>query len=195
MKNKPSNGFTLIELIVTLAVAGITLAAAVPSFQETVMNNRRTTQLNAFVGMLNLARSEAIKRGGIVRLCKSSNLTSCNNGTNWENGWLLFVDADNNGNVDLDADGNPIVIRVHEALANGVTLRGNNNVTNFISYRSSGFSNTNGTFTMCDSRGASDVRAVVVSSTGRPRSSSDSAADADSIHDNGANPPVNYTCP
>lgn len=169
MKTKPSNGFTLVELLVTMAVAAIVLASALPSFRETIMNNRRVTVINGFVGMLNLARSEAVKRGVDVTLCKSTDLATCGDGTvDWEDGWLLFVD---DGATSGTVDAGEIIVRVHEALSTGVKLTGNGTLTTNISYQASGFSNKSGTFTLCDERGADDARAVIISSTGRPRTS------------------------
>lgn len=72
-----NTGFTLIELIVTLAVAAIILTIGVPSFQEALQNNRRTTQVNEIIGAFNIARSEAIKRGMKVTMCKSADSATC----------------------------------------------------------------------------------------------------------------------
>ncbi|MGB5065269.1 MAG: GspH/FimT family pseudopilin, partial [Candidatus Competibacter sp.] len=70
------SGFTLIELMITVALAAIVLTLGVPAFQETIRNNRLATTVNDFISSLNLTRSEAIKRGTRVTLCKSANGTS-----------------------------------------------------------------------------------------------------------------------
>ncbi len=80
-------GFTLIELMVTLAVAAIMLTIAVPSFQEFIGSNRLTSEANGFLTSLNLARSEAIKGNVRVTLCVSSNGTSCAASGGWELGY------------------------------------------------------------------------------------------------------------
>lgn len=59
-------GWTLLELMVVLAVAGITLSLAVPSFQGMIARNRLTTKINDFLVAVNSARSEAGKIGGTV---------------------------------------------------------------------------------------------------------------------------------
>src|SRR5690606_39053909 len=87
-----SHGVTLIEMMVTLAVAAILLAAAVPSFTSLIQNNRAATQVNDFVTAVHAARGEAIKRGMPVTLCASNNQQGCNAGSTWSNGWVVFED-------------------------------------------------------------------------------------------------------
>lgn len=85
---------TLIELMVTLAVAIILIAVGMPLFTGVAANNRATAQTNALVSAIKLARSEAVKRGGNVSIAAVGN--------DWANGWTVFVDANNNGAVDAD---------------------------------------------------------------------------------------------
>jgi type IV fimbrial biogenesis protein FimT len=84
-------GFTLLELMTTLAVAGIVLAVGVPSYLSVVRNNRAATNANELVSALTIARSEAIRRGDRVSLCRSDDGASC--GGTWEDGWIVFVDG------------------------------------------------------------------------------------------------------
>jgi len=79
-------GFTLLELVMTITVASILIAAAVPSFNFMIQTNRLTTQANEFSTTVNLARSESIKRGQNI-------IVASNSGTNWGNGWTLSVAA------------------------------------------------------------------------------------------------------
>ncbi|MCB1919531.1 MAG: GspH/FimT family pseudopilin [Candidatus Competibacteraceae bacterium] len=125
-------GFTLIELIITMAIAAIVLTVGVPSFQAMMRNNRAATYTNQFMSALNLARSEAIKRGWRVVLCPG-NQAGCN-GNAWGNGWIVFIDADANGNNFLDEltnnngqwDNGEVVLRVYDAFDGGrTTLTGN----------------------------------------------------------------------
>lgn len=176
------NGFTLIELIITLAVASILLAMAVPSFQETVKSNRMAANVNEFIGALNLARSEAIKRGAPVSVCWSGDGANCGaGGANWTNGWIVFFDSDGDGVV--DNANQDTVLRVYPELGNNLTLDGNNTFTNRITYRSKGFA-PNGTLVMCDDRGyGDDARAIVIARTGRAQSmkATDASSDACAI--------------
>ena len=79
-------GFTLIELVVTLTVAAILLAIAVPSFYDATLGSKLASYANNFVASVSLARSEAIKRNAAVTLCASSDGASCASG-GWEQGF------------------------------------------------------------------------------------------------------------
>lgn len=90
-----SAGFTLVELMITLSVAGVLLAIAVPSFNQMVVANRLVTQANEIVAALSLARSEAIKRNASVTLCRVQDTdgTACVAGRgNWQN-WIVRAGA------------------------------------------------------------------------------------------------------
>ena len=98
-------GFTLIELLITIVVVSILLAAGVPSLMEFIRNNRLTTQANSLVISIQLARSEAVKRGTGAVICASSDQATCSSDDNWTTGWIVFSDVGQDGNLDLDADG------------------------------------------------------------------------------------------
>jgi len=101
---KRNYGFTLIELMVTLVVAVILVVIAVPGFRTIIQNNRASTQANELLSAMTLARSEAIKRGTNVSVCSSTNQSTCAASTTWSTGWIVFVDINNNGTFDDDAD-------------------------------------------------------------------------------------------
>jgi type IV fimbrial biogenesis protein FimT len=104
MNARPRQGFTLIELMVTVAVLAILLGLAAPSFRETLLNSKTATQTNDLVAALNLAKSEANKRGFAVSVCaaRDANRDSCRtaNPGDWSNGWLVFTDRLNPGTRD-----------------------------------------------------------------------------------------------
>ena len=179
---KKYRGFTMVELVITLAIAAIIVGLAVPSFSQMIKNNRRDVRINQILNTLTLARSEAIKRGDNVTVCKSSDGLSCNcdgADSNWQVGWITFVNPANQSNTPGDvtcsspvAIPSPVpdgdVVRKHEALSSDSSLIGGN-FANFITYRPDGFSNNNGNFVLCDSRGLTEARKIVVSKTGRGR--------------------------
>jgi type IV fimbrial biogenesis protein FimT len=165
-----NTGFTLIELMVAVALGAIILTLGVPSFQETIRNNRLATQTNDFISGLNLARSEAVKRGVRVTLCKSTDGLICTNSGGYEQGWIVFVDPNNNATVDAGEQ----LIRSHDAIptSTGITLTGNSNVADYVSYTGDGMSKQTsgafqaGTLTLCKTPKA---RQIILNATGRVR--------------------------
>lgn len=157
-----TRGFTLVELLVTMAVAAILLTVAVPNFQMFVLNSRMTTQANDLITAFNMARSEAVKRAASVTVCASSNGTTCT-GT-WAQGWIV-----------RDAVGTPI--RAQEALGGASTLTGGANVASMITFTSNGrttipaaATTASTTLTLCPPSPASvQGRAIQIERTGRTR--------------------------
>lgn len=92
-------GFTLIELMVTISVLAILITIAIPSFTATINRNRLATSANGLVGGFQLARSEAVRRGGRVVLCPTASLgpgtPTCSPGS-WEK-WIVFLDQNGDG--------------------------------------------------------------------------------------------------
>jgi type IV fimbrial biogenesis protein FimT len=129
-----TKGFTLIELMVTVAVVAILIAIASPSYRFLVLNNRMAAQSNEMLSALQLARAEAVNRGTRVSVCKSANGTACTTALTWAQGWIVFIDGGTAGTV----DGSDTVLRVFPALAGGSTLVGIGNVSNFVSYQGNG---------------------------------------------------------
>jgi type IV fimbrial biogenesis protein FimT len=165
-------GMTLAELLVALAIAAIMLTLAVPSFNDFLQGNRFATFSNTYLTHLHLARSEASKRSGRVALCKSANGSTCATSGGWQQGWIVFHDANNNAQADTGEE----ILRVNEALPTNWSLRGNTPVANYVSYAATGGAKTTsgalqlGTLTLCrESTESGEARAIVVSSTGRPR--------------------------
>jgi type IV fimbrial biogenesis protein FimT len=188
--SKPLAGLTLIELMVTIAIAAILLTIAVPNLQSLFINNRLVTTSNNFVASLNTARSEAIRRGVTVSLKKNSATSG-----DWGSaGWTMFVDSDADGTL----DGGETTLKIEGALPSPLTLYANNNYSNYIRFVSTGQVkfNQSGTFVICydgvlQQGGDTRSRAIVVSSGGRARVAQDS--DGDGIPNKDGNPPVNVT--
>jgi len=90
-----SRGFSLIELMVTVAVLAVLLTIGLPSFQSSMRSNRVATGTNELLASLALARSEAIRNPGGAGICASEDGESC--GGTWDDGWLVWLDSDANG--------------------------------------------------------------------------------------------------
>jgi type IV fimbrial biogenesis protein FimT len=110
--NKKIQGFTLIEVIATIAVASILLGIAIPSFSKMIERNRMTSATHEFMAAMMLTRSEAVTRTIPISLCVSNTGTSCNSSLkNYAKGWLVFSDCDRDGlfdtstTCDFDGDG------------------------------------------------------------------------------------------
>ncbi|WP_053845538.1 GspH/FimT family pseudopilin [Paracidovorax avenae] len=178
---RPARGFTLIELMVTIALVAIMLAIAAPSFVSFKRNSELTSIANNFLAALNAARTEAMKRNMFAMVMPA------NNDNDWSQGWTVFVDANDNGVF----DSGDIVVMQQEAPPPYITLTGNGSTAatrSYVRYDGSGFSRPMGsnpastTLTIARSDASSDprqIRRVKIAITGRPKvctpqSSSDS---------------------
>ena len=99
------NGFTLVELLITIVVVSVLLATAIPSFMQFVKNNRITSQANSFVVSTQMARNEAVKRGAGTTLCAANaDLDDCSGSTDWSTGWIAFSDLNRDGVIDAGTE-------------------------------------------------------------------------------------------
>ena len=173
-------GFTLGELLTTMAVVGVSLSIAVPGFNTIVNNNRRATGVNQLVSTMYLARSEAITRNTQITICPSQNGLGCQ-GVGWNEGWLLFADA----NSDRAVDPGEVVLG-HMPAQTRLNIQ-SAEFPNFFVYRPNGRMMVNtpaentGQMTICDPRGAEHARVVIVSPSGHPRLSEYQADGSDPV--------------
>lgn len=112
---KREQGFTLLEIVVTVAIVAILASVAVPSFAQVLAKNRTSGYTNDFVAALNLARSEAVAKRVATKVCTSANAASCRASGDsdflaWGKGWVV-LDTDNNR-----------VLAYHEAFSGQVNL-------------------------------------------------------------------------
>jgi len=165
MRNE--SGVTLIELMITLVVAGVLLAIAIPSFQSFMISNTLNSVSTDLFGSLNYARSEAVTRGDSVTVCPSSTGSTC--GGSWSGGWIIFVDHNFNGAVDTGDKR----LRVHRALTTNYSaassLTDSSGATvSYLTYMRNGMANDTGTLAVCYQNDRTKSKAISVTTT-RPR--------------------------
>ncbi len=196
-------GFTIIELMVTVSVAAILMAIAIPNMRNFLRNNRLTSGVNDLLHSIQVARTEAIKRQqGSVVVCGTTDpaagtaALTCTYDT--FRGWFVFQDT--NGNWQRDA-GEP-VIETHTLIDASVTVKPDAN-GDIVSFGPSGFANPAGakvptaTLVMCDVRGVTAVgnnstgRALFITATGRARASASYAE----VHNTALPLVVGGSCP
>lgn len=109
-------GFTLIELLVTLAVAAVLASLAAPSIRDFIVRSKMTNIGNEFAGSVLRARNEAVNRNICVTLCMkdASNLKCTDNGTDWQAGWIGFLNPGCDGSLDAPADAATDMLLIHE---------------------------------------------------------------------------------
>ncbi|THB69203.1 MAG: prepilin-type N-terminal cleavage/methylation domain-containing protein [Gammaproteobacteria bacterium] len=171
-----SRGITLLELLVSIAVMGIMAATAIPSFNNFIKDSRLSSSLINLRSDLYLTRSNAIRYNRHTVICASNEAnTNCSGSPDWENGWIVFVDINKDGECKsadgICEDGGKIVKIGEGVTSTDLKLRGYSHRSYKIRYDPEGFSYAfNGTITACDSRGTKKARGLVINNTGRVRS-------------------------
>lgn len=161
-------GFTLIELMVAIALAALLLSLGVPALNQFTTNARQTSAINDFVASIHMARNTAVTTNARVTVCASSDGAACE-AVPWNQGWIVFSDRNSNQLVD-GAD----AIITSSGEADGLAMqsgefglalqyRPNGRVTN------AGANGNSGQFTVCDDRGPDYAKVIIVDLSGRPR--------------------------
>ena len=161
--------FTLIEFAVALAIAGLLAVMAFPAFYEWIGAYELANVAKHLAETMTRARTEAVRRGHRVNLCKSIDGQQCADHGNWEVGLVMFVDANHNGRIDVDEK----ILEVEGPAPRGISVSGNRPVDDYVSYMELGHARMlngalqMGTFVVC--RRGQRALHVVLANTGRVR--------------------------
>lgn len=175
---KPAPGFTIIELMVVLVVLAVLLSVGAPSFTNLIRDNRLISAAYDLRGALSTARSEALAQRAFVTVCASNDGATCS-GT-WEDGYIAFVDFDGDGSFDTGGTGpddNMVIANVTGVTDISITLNATD-ASGRLRFDPQGTAlGNNGTFTVCDQRGANEARALFLSNAGSARNLEDTDDD------------------
>lgn len=163
-----AKGFSLVELMMAIAIGAVLLSVAAPALSGMLRNNRVVSLTNALLGTVHRLRVEAITKGVRTTACTSLDGLSCSTTAEWHDGWIAFPDAD----VDGERDEDEALLLVHGSSGGRVSAKGNTSIRRYVSFISSGRSASlggglqMGTITICE---GGTARLVVISASGRPR--------------------------
>ena len=177
---KHESAFTLVELMIAIAVAAIVLTLGVPSFGRVIERNQLSAYTNQLVSSLHFARSEAVRRNQNISVCHSADGSSCG-GVGYESGWLIFLDTNDDDDY---SDAGEELLRVNEGLPNNYTMR-TNSLSSF-DYRANGSAPT-GRIVLCKDNMLTKARAVFISQGGRTRLA---PLDANGVPEESLNTPI-----
>ncbi|GAA3927887.1 GspH/FimT family protein [Litoribacillus peritrichatus] len=154
-------GFTLVELMVVLAVVAVTFTFAIPAMKTIIQNNNVSGETNRLAASIRYARSEAVTRNQIITLSNKGGISQ------WRGGWEIFVDA-SGGNSHYKASEDVLVRREVDAHPT-VSLKSTKDGENWLSFNADGSlrENNDVTFFVCDSKQSVLGNAITISRTGR----------------------------
>jgi type IV fimbrial biogenesis protein FimT len=161
---KLKQGFTALELIVTMAIVAILLATGVPAFKNYSWNLRMKSALNALQADLNQARGHAISHNIETVICPALSSDDCSGLSDWEHGWIIFADL--NGDRRKQA-GEPLLKQATAIEFLRISSSRGRSYLRF--YPNGNAPGSNITILFCDQRGADKAAAIAVSNTGRIR--------------------------
>ena len=171
----PTNGFTVLEIMVTLSITAILLSLGVPAFQDYSLRQRMNASISALHNDLLYGRSQAVYRNTQVVACPGSPSSGCAQSTDWTAGWILFDDTDTDRQHQADED----LLRHGQGLEN-IRIHSSSGRNNFRFYPNGSSPGSNGSLSLCGAGGPQRARKLVISNLGRIRR--DEAENLDPIH-------------
>ncbi len=174
---KTSAGFTLLELMTVIVLAGIVLAIGAPGVQGFIQNNARASATNEMIAAIQQARSVAIKRNQLTSVCPINAAgDGCEAGAAWENGFLTYVDLDG----DMVRDAGEEILSATNPLGGTFTLRSTFDAFGYLAngrmITDAGASQAE--LVLCDDRGTDEGRYILIFASGRPEISATDLANA-----------------
>ena len=121
IKENSEHGFTMIELLVTMAVLVILLVIAVPQFKSAMQIQQVSSEMNNFLNDLQFARGEALKEGANVSLCASTDSATCSTTSSWDKGWIIYTTPTAPDSATFTA-GTSTILRVQTGFTTGDSL-------------------------------------------------------------------------
>ncbi|MDQ5882520.1 MAG: type fimbrial biosis protein FimT, partial [Pseudomonadota bacterium] len=132
------HGFSLVELMVVIVIMGILMGIAGPSFLDFIRRSQAMGAVNEFVSDINMARSEALRKRSRVVICSRQSDTNCGAATDWNSGYLIFVDADSDGVFDAGEQLVKSVQSPGSRLSLAVTATATTSAVSSLAFRPSG---------------------------------------------------------
>jgi type IV fimbrial biogenesis protein FimT len=159
----------MIELMIALAIFALALGFGIPSYGQWIASRQLANHAEYLKETLNAARSEAVKRGMRVNLCKSRDRKQCDHAAAWDAGWIMFADENRDGSIEAGEN----VIKSEGPARDQITVSANRPLADYVSYTSFGYARMlngalqMGTFIVC--KPGQDAIHVVLANTGRAR--------------------------
>jgi len=170
---KAQKGFTLVELMMVLAIAAIVLGLGYPSLKQLVIKSRVNSYAHTLLSTIHSARQAAITRNQYITVCASATGESCT--SDWSQGHLIFVDHNANRQLEI---GEEVLNRVPGINAMDKVKWQSFKTADTLQFLPMGITNhQNGTFTICGQNKPEFARAVIITKTARPRMSKDENGD------------------
>ncbi len=161
-------GFTLIELLISLAIIAVTSCFGLVSLHNFIQKTYSAETKSELYSSFSLAMAEATIRNYKTVMCPSIDGITCSTGIVWQHGWLVFVDL----NADREVSSNEPIVVSQSALAESMRLSSTVGRNRLVFQSGGSNAGSNVSFTLCDGRGTAFAQAIILSNTGRIRSTS-----------------------